>query len=219
MDIVSREKWGAAPPRFIPKRTPWNKSVDLWLHHTTGPQSQTPKQIQAFHQGPSRGWSDVGYNYLIDFAGTVYEGRGREVWGAHSPGKNHEPSVALIGDYSTTRPSEAQYRAVYMLRDLLCVNRVRGHRENTATSCPGDAAYSMIVVGGPPEPPKITLRERLMASYFGGKSADAVIEKLRLGHEGDIPNPTDSESYRKLRAAGFGHASAVRVIKATRRKK
>ena len=222
MRIISREEWGAAPPRFIPRRTPWNKSVDLWLHHTAGPQSQTPKQIQAFHQGPSRGWSDVGYNYLIDFDGTVYEGRGREVWGAHSPGKNGEPSVALIGDYSTTRPSDAQYRAVYELRDYLGVNRVRGHRENTATSCPGDAAYSAIVTAGPPAPapvPKITLRERLMAAYFGGKSADAVIEKLRIGYEGDIPNPTDSVSYRKLRDAGFGHVSAVRVIKATRRKK
>lgn len=74
----------------------------------------------------------------------------------------------------------------------------------------------------PPQPhevEKITLKERLMASWFGGKSADAVIEKLKVGYEGDIPNPTDSALYRALRDNGFGHASAVRIVKATRDKK
>ena len=69
------------------------------------------------------------------------------------------------------------------------------------------------------EPDKITLRERLMAAWFGGKSADAVIAKLEQGYQGDIPNPTDSDLYRALRGAGFGHLSATRVVKATRRKK
>lgn len=219
MKIISREQWGAAPPKSVPRHSPWSASNDLWLHHTAGPESQTPRQIQAFHQGPSRGWNDIGYHYLIDKNGVVYEGRGREVWGAHSPGKNHEPSVALIGTYQTTRPSEAQHWAVYELHDFLGTHKVRGHRENTSTSCPGDAAYSMIVVGGPPAAPKLSLKERLMAAWFGGKSADAVIAKLSAGYQGDIPNKTDSELYRALRKAGFGHLSAVRVVKATRRKK
>lgn len=219
MDIVPREKWGAAPPKSIPRQAFWTSNSDLWLHHTAGPVTQTPKQIQAFHQGPARGWSDIGYHYLIDFFGTVYEGRGREVWGAHSPGKNHEPSVALIGDYSKTPPSDAQHRAVYDLLDFLGASRVRGHRENTSTSCPGDAAYSKIVVGGPPEPPRITLKERLMAAWFGGKSADVVIERLKEGYQGDIPNATDSELYRALRDNGFGHLSASRIVKSLRKKK
>lgn len=219
MKIITREQWGARPPRGVPQITAWTASSDLWLHHTAGPPDQTPAQIQAFHQGPSRGWSDIGYSYLIDFEGTVYEGRGREVWGAHSPGKNGEPSVALIGDYQTIRPSDAQHRAVYDLLDFLGARKVRGHRENTATSCPGDAAYSMIVVGGPPAAPRITLKERLMAAWFGGKSADVVIRKLKVGYQGDIPNPTDSALYRALRANGFGHTSAVRIVKSTRKEK
>ena len=219
MDIVKREEWGAKPPKGTPQPVIWSGQTDLWLHHTAGPQSQTPAQIQAFHQGPSRGWSDVGYSYLIDFEGTVYEGRGREVWGAHSPGKNMEASVALIGDYSATPPSDAQHRAVYDLLTFLCLRKVRGHRENAATTCPGEAAYQKIVLGGPPAAPKITLKERLMAAWFGGNSADAVIAKLEQGYQGDIPNPTDSDLYRALRNAGFGHLSASRVVKATRRKK
>jgi hypothetical protein len=178
MKIVSREEWGAAAPKSIPRTSPWSKSNDLWLHHTAGPEGQTVKSIQAFHQGPSRGWNDIGYHYLINKVGTIYEGRGREVWGAHSPGKNHEPSVALIGDYSATAPTDAQHRAVYALRDYLGVNRVRGHRENTATTCPGEAAFKKIVLGGPPKPPPVkkpTLRQRLIAGFrkagFGSKSA------------------------------------------------
>ncbi len=222
MKIISREQWGAAAPKSIPSQVFWPKGVTLWLHHTAGPPSQTVKQIQAFHQSKRadapEGWNDIGYSYLIDEAGKVYEGRGKEVRGAHSPPVNHEPSVALIGTYSERRPTEAQRAAVWALRDYLGAGAIKGHRDSFATSCPGDAAYSAVITAGPPEPPKITLRERLMAAYFGGKSADAVIEKLRIGYEGDIPNPTDSVSYRKLRAAGFGHASAVRVIKVTRRK-
>lgn len=160
LSIVSRKKWGARPPRGIPQHVEWPEGVDLWVHHTTGPRSQTPRDIQAFHQNV-RGWNDVGYGYLIDFEGVIYEGRGFEVWGAHSPGKNHEPSVALIGDYSKMPPSDAQHRAVYALRDHLHAGRLRGHRENTPTTCPGDAAYAKIVKGPPPAKPRRYFFERI----------------------------------------------------------
>lgn len=150
--IVSREKWGAAPPRGVPVHVEWPRGVDFWVHHTDGPQDQTPRDIQAFHQN-SRGWNDIGYGYLIDYEGVIYEGRGYEVHAAHSPGVNHQPSVALIGDYSTVEPSDAMHRSVYLLRDHIAAGRLRGHRENTATSCPGDAAYAKIVKGPPPAAP------------------------------------------------------------------
>ena len=187
MKIVTRREWGAAPPKGTPEHVDWPKGVSLWVHHTTGPSDQTPKEIQAFHQGPSRGWNDVGYGYLIREDGTVYEGRGYEVQAAHSPGVNHQPSVALIGDYSTRAPSDAQHRSVYALRALLDAGKLRGHRENTATSCPGDAAMAKIVNGPPPRPkpakpprpPKLTLLERLLAAGFGLASAKKIIAALK----------------------------------------
>lgn len=178
MDVISRSQWGARPARnrAIVK---WPKGVTLWVHHTAGPANQTPAQIQAYHMDVN-GWSDIGYSYLIDTRGRVYEGRGRNVQGAHSPGKNHEPSVALIGDYSKGDPNLAQHQAVYDLMDLIGAGRLRGHRDNTATSCPGDAAYRMIVKGPPPKRPgkKLTLKQRLMKAGFGGKSADAILRAL-----------------------------------------
>jgi hypothetical protein len=163
ISIVSREKWGARAPKGVPRHSEWPRSgVDLWLHHSAGDRSQTPREIQAFHQN-TRGWNDISYSYLVDYEGVIYEGRGFEVWGAHSAenGKNGEPSVCLIGDYSKTEPSDAQHRAVYALKDYLGARKIRGHRENTPTSCPGDAAYKKIVQGPPPAKPLRYFFERL----------------------------------------------------------
>ena len=150
MKIVTRAEWGAASPRRTPVPVTWTPGAfDLHLHHTAGPQSQTPREIQEFHQRV-RMWNDVGYHYLVHSDGTVYEGRGRNVEGAHSPDVNDEPGVALIGTYSTIDPSEAQRRAVWELLDMLGGRRIRGHRDSFATECPGDAAYRMIVEGPRP---------------------------------------------------------------------
>lgn len=218
MDIITRAEWGAAPPR---SRVPvnWPAGVDLWVHHTTGPSDQTPREIQAFHMGPSRGWNDIGYGYLIDQMGNVYEGRG-EALAAHSPGKNHEPSVALIGDYSQMPPTDAQHRAVWVLMEHLEAGDLRGHRENTATSCPGDAAMTKIVNGPPPEPEKpdpMTLEERLCRAGFGTRSTAQIVAALKSGHQGTIPNRNDSVIFRRLRDAGFGIASARTIVKSLRK--
>lgn len=153
MKIVSRKQWGAKPPRSR-SLVNWPEGVTLWVHHTAGPPTQTPAQIQAFHMGPSRGWSDIGYGYLIDEAGTIYEGRGFEVNAAHSPGKNHEPSVALIGTYTSTEPTDAQRASVWALADFLNAGRLRGHRQNTGgTTCPGDGTMRKIVNAPRPSAP------------------------------------------------------------------
>lgn len=169
--------------------------------------------------GPSRGWNDIGYGYLIDQMGNVYEGRG-EALAAHSPGKNHEPSVALIGDYSQMPPTDAQHRAVWVLMEHLEAGDLRGHRENTATSCPGDAAMTKIVNGPPPEPEKpdpMTLEERLCRAGFGTRSTAQIVAALKSGHQGTIPNRNDSVIFRRLRDAGFGIASARTIVKSLRK--
>ena len=215
--IVTRKQWGAAPPKSSPEKVEWPAGVDLWVHHTTGPATQSPREIQAFHQGPSRGWQDIGYGYLISVDGTIYEGRGYEVHAAHSPGKNHEPSVALIGDYSSTEPSDAMHRAVYDLKDHLQAGDLRGHRENTATSCPGDAAMRKIVDGPPPEPVKRTLRERLRAAGYAPPTVERIIANLTAGVSGDVPNPNDSQMFKNLRREGLSAESARAVIRSLRK--
>ena len=77
------------------------------------------KAIQLFHvQG--NGWNDIGYNFLVDRFGTVYEGRfggiERSVVGAHAQGFNTgSVGVALLGTYGSTQPSKAALDAIARL--------------------------------------------------------------------------------------------------------
>ena len=154
MNTVSREEWNAREPRDR-WMNDWPNGVDLWVHHTSGGQDQTLAQIQNYHMD-TKGWNDIAYNWLVNYQGTTFEGRGMNVHGAHSPGKNHEPSVCLIGNYVKTTPSLLQHRAVWELRESIAAGRLRGHRENTATTCPGDAAYQDLVKSIPPPSMELT---------------------------------------------------------------
>jgi hypothetical protein len=124
--IVSRAGWGAdeeivrAKPLVAP-------AVRLAVvHHTAGTNSYTAAQAAAIVRGievyhvQGNGWNDIGYNFLVDRFGTVYEGRGggidKNVIGAHSQGFNTGTvGVALIGNYSHATPPKAQQAALVNL--------------------------------------------------------------------------------------------------------
>jgi len=142
--IVSRAEWGAAPARST---TPLS-SADLFvLHHTTGSfrGAHTVRSIQQFHQGPQRGWADIGYNFLVAPDGVIYEGRGWGFRGAHARGYNHRSvGVAFIGDGTMPMPYPAQQSVLWLLGEAerrFGTLRTVGHRDVGNTSCPGDAIY------------------------------------------------------------------------------
>jgi flagellar hook assembly protein FlgD len=96
------------------------------VHHTAGPSGSSPAQaaaivrgIEAYHV-KSNGWNDIGYNFLVDRWGNVYEGRfggvDKPVIGAHALGFNTgSVGVALIGTYSSARPPAAQLQGLEKL--------------------------------------------------------------------------------------------------------
>lgn len=119
--MVSRAAWGAdegmrrGPPEFAPPSK-------LIVHHTVTPNddpdpASTVRAIYAYHT-QQHGWNDIGYNFLVDAAGRVYEGRyarayapgetptgedgeSRGVVGAHARGFNPgSVGVAVLGDFS-----------------------------------------------------------------------------------------------------------------------
>ena len=68
------------------------------LHHTATTSATTVDQIRKDHM--ARGWVDIGYNYLVDFNGTVYDGRPLNICGAHCYGYNDKAiGVAAIGNF------------------------------------------------------------------------------------------------------------------------
>jgi len=124
--IVPRLSWGAdesirrAPPRYAPK-------LQLaFVHHTDGSNDYTPAQSAAIVRGieiyhvKGNGWDDIGYNFLVDKYGQVFEGRyggvDRNVIGAHVEGFNTgSVGVAVLGTYTGTKISAAAAKALEQL--------------------------------------------------------------------------------------------------------
>ncbi len=99
------------------------------------------------------GWSDIGYSFLMGGDGNLYEGRGYNRQGAHTSGYNSVGyGLSFIGDFTSQLPTvgaEAAYlRAV---NNCLVPNgkvkstyQMFGHRQTSATACPGDRLYPEI---------------------------------------------------------------------------
>jgi hypothetical protein len=124
--IVPRSGWGA--DEEIVRAKPSIAAADRLaiVHHTAGTNSYTAAQAAAIVRGievyhvEGNGWNDIGYNFLVDRFGTVYEGRGggidKNVIGAHSEGFNTGTfGVALIGNYARAKPPKAQQDALVNL--------------------------------------------------------------------------------------------------------
>lgn len=161
--IIPRASWGARSPRAI-QTANWSQRTGFVVHHSDGPQDQSVRTIQNFHMD-TRGWSDIGYNFLIDFRGNIYEGRGWNRVGAHAKGYNTATiGVCVIGNYDAVLPSPAALSSLIQLYGE--AQRLKGgklglfgHREVGSTDCPGDRLYAWVhadmravPVGSPPPP-------------------------------------------------------------------
>ncbi len=111
--IVSRTSWGCPDGESSPQFPPTYTTVThLIIHHTATRNSATdwPAEVRSIwtYHTYSNKWGDIGYNYLIDPNGIVYEGRagGDNVVGAHFSCQNDNTmGVALLGTYSSSLPT------------------------------------------------------------------------------------------------------------------
>ncbi|MEY7980690.1 peptidoglycan recognition protein, partial [Streptomyces pilosus] len=123
--VTSRATWGAdesiSPEE--PSYLPGERIKAVVVHHTAESNDYTCAQgpavvrgIYAYHV-KQLGWKDLGYNFLVDKCGTVYEGRkggvDRPVMGAHAYGFNSETTgISVLGTYTSTAPSTAAMTSV-----------------------------------------------------------------------------------------------------------
>jgi hypothetical protein len=123
--IVPRSSWGAS--RCKPRDTPsYGDTRVAYVHHTVSLNGYSRARAAAmvlgvclFHRN-GNGWDDLGYNFLVDRYGTVYEGRAggvdAPVIGAQAGGFNSESTgVAVIGSYSSSAPPRAAMRSLAKL--------------------------------------------------------------------------------------------------------
>lgn len=114
--IVTRRGWGA-DEQLRERQFLYTKRVNVaFVHHTASGNnylcSQAASVIRSIYRYHvlSSGWRDIGYNFLVDKCGNIYEGRAggvaKPVMGAHTLGFNsNSMGVAVLGSFGTTKPS------------------------------------------------------------------------------------------------------------------
>jgi hypothetical protein len=115
--IIARSVWARSIP--LPRVAPAYGAVELaFVHHTENPNGYSAGQVPAmlrsiflFHREVN-GWNDIGYNFVIDRFGRVWEARAggidEPVAGAQAGGYNFvSTGVAVLGSYSATPISSA----------------------------------------------------------------------------------------------------------------
>jgi hypothetical protein len=124
--VITRRGWGADESLRARGFVYTKKVKAAFVHHTaTGNNyrcSQAPSVIRSIYRYhvKSMGWRDIGYNFLVDKCGNIYEGRAggvaKPVLGAHTMGFNsNSVGIAVIGTYSKSKPSSAAVTAVARL--------------------------------------------------------------------------------------------------------
>lgn len=139
----------------------------LVVHHTavrsdgdTRPGAERMRALYQYH-AVNRGWGDIGYHYVIDDDGRIYQGRagGDRVVGGHAYCNNVGTlGIALMGNFEVEEPTQKQVKSLQWLLQHLAeqeeidlqtdvtyhgksLPRIVGHRQLLTTDCPGYYLY------------------------------------------------------------------------------
>ncbi len=174
-DFCGRMCWcpsGNCPLDATPQAT---TPTHIIVHHSAGHTTSSDyaavvRSYYDYHVN-TNGWDDIGYNWLIDPHGVVYEGRGENRQGAHFSCMNSNTTgICMIGNYETAIPSTNSITALqnfiaweacskninvlasdYHSNSETNLNNVSGHLDGnglpnscTTTACPGANLYPLL---------------------------------------------------------------------------
>lgn len=160
IDMVTRSEWGANESLGSSTRSVDDVSMGV-VHHTAHAsgskansysRSEAPGLVRAMHQYHTKtlGWSDIGYNVLVDRFGTVYEGRkggfGNGVVGAHARGYNTGSfGVSVIGNFVDVQASP---EAIESLTEVIAAkSAIHGIDPTSTTTRMGDGTRRPTIIG------------------------------------------------------------------------
>ena len=162
LQIIPCAEWGALAPNhnapnehglFDPEHNPdgWqvyttpleHTLTTVVIHHSAIPLSDGPREIQQLHMR-NLGFADIGYHFVVDAPGQVYEGRPLNVRGTHTRGHNTGTvGIVLLGNFVVHEPPVQQIKAlmtlIIYLRATYQITHLAGHHDflPTETVCPG----------------------------------------------------------------------------------
>lgn len=148
--VFARSSWakGKFMPglmeRMVPVRyiTVHHDGMDAFFGDSRASSTERLELIRRSHR--YKGWGDIGYHFVIDRAGRVWEARHRYFQGAHVKDHNEgNIGVMAMGNFDLQAPTNAQLeglgRHVSLLMKMYNVptRNIRTHQEWAVTACPG----------------------------------------------------------------------------------
>ena len=153
--IWPRAEWHARPIKS--NINPMTRITKITMHHTADASAEMRleecgariRAYQKIHQDPPRDWADIGYHYIMDRAGRIWEGRPIKYQGAHAGNgmlNRGNIGISLLGNYNEQTLTGEQKKNLADFLTLLCdrydISKSRGIVTHTEirpgyTECPG----------------------------------------------------------------------------------
>ena len=99
----------------------------------------------------ANGWADIGYHYVIDREGRLWQARNVKYQGAHVKDENEgNLGILVLGNFEVQKPKPKQVRALkkaivyFQAKYHVPIDRVYTHGELGVTSCPGVALQQYV---------------------------------------------------------------------------
>jgi hypothetical protein len=148
--MIPRREWTDAGP-IMSLANPMNGVRRITVHHdgmsvfTSRSRTDAAERLELIRRAHvGQRWADIGYHYIVDPAGRVWEGRPAHLQGAHVRFNNeHNLGVMVLGNFEDSRPAPEALEAldalvgVLMRRHAVPLDQVWTHRELAPTACPG----------------------------------------------------------------------------------
>lgn len=149
--VIARGQWTSEQPRRQRDLYAMGRVNRITVHHdalnSSGVRTMSDSQsrLRSIRAGHVReGWADIGYHYVIDPSGRIWEGRPIVFQGAHVKENNEQNiGVMLMGNFDQQPPTSSArstlngFLAQLMKRHNVSVSRVYTHQELRPTRCPG----------------------------------------------------------------------------------
>jgi hypothetical protein len=227
--MVSRASWAGddCPPRTKPI---YGEVRAAYIHHTVNindySRTEAPQVVLGicrYHRN-TNGWNDIGYNFLVDRFGTLYEGRaggvGAAVVGAQAEGFNsYSTGIANIGTFTSVPQSDAALEA--MARLIRWKLPLHGYpTSGTAVMQSAGGATNRYSAGTSVRVPRVLGHRDTNATECPGTALYAQLEDLRSLAGGVTPIGTATSLDAELDAPGsaidYGDDAALQGTLTTR---
>lgn len=149
--VFTRDDWDARPARPMDHQSPTG-IAEFFVHHSASPgkgidrlaeQVRVVQEMQRFHMGPERGWSDIAYHWILFQPygelrrARIFHGRPLSAVPAAQLGHNTNTEAVCVVSADGEAIKRATKDALIWLYRRSHAKRARGHFEVTGTECPG----------------------------------------------------------------------------------